>query len=130
CAEEAITEESQLEPGCDPHVTDAEAGREGVGRFVLPAALEVETEVFDHFRAELQLFLFGVLLVEDGIINLPSTLSDRPNEFDLDGTKRAKDGLDFDRLHPRLVGVEQWVVHVIIGGTEGGVFLLPSDGAP
>jgi hypothetical protein len=125
-AEQGHIQEALVDPGRDADIIDAEVGRKGVGRFILPAALPVVPVAGDHFDAKIPLFLFVIFQVQETIINL-GLLGNRLDQFDLLRAQHRKDGLHLSRLHPGFETVQDDIIRVLVGGEELDISLAQID---
>ena len=69
-AEQPVAQIVLLEACGDADITQGELGHEGMVRLVLPAAIEVITQLTNDHFAELALFHFGKDLMDATVINL------------------------------------------------------------
>src|SRR5258708_19519980 len=59
-----------IDPGGDPDILVIKVGSEGVFGEVLPAGFEIKSHLPDHLHTEIPLLLFGIELMQKGIIDL------------------------------------------------------------
>ncbi len=113
----------RIEAGRDAHIVQAETGREGMRRLVLPSMIPVVSELTNYLFSKFELTSFRVFQLQERFFNL-RFLRDGFDQTHLHRPQLSENFLNLCGFHARFEIVQQWIIYMIPGFEE--IRVLPA----
>ena len=109
-----------IDAGGDAHISQPEAGGEGMQGLILATALPIVAHLGDDLHAEVPLLLLVVGEVQERVVHLRAA-GDLADQLHLLRAQGIEDGLHIGGLQAGLEDIHQGVVNVVVRGEQGGI---------